>query len=520
LTSTTEKAVLREWIAILDFGSQYTRLIARRIREASVFCEVLSPRSAATRLGDPGLRGVVLSGGPRSIDDEGAPGLPPEVLNCGVPVLGICYGMQLLARELGGTVTRHRGQREYGLARLKVEAGGLFDELAGEIDVWMSHGDLVEVPPPGATVTGRSAGTPCAAFHHPERRIYALQFHPEVSHTPQGPRILDSFLDDVCDCSRDWKMGFFAEESIRQIEETVGDRSVLCAVSGGVDSSVATALVAKAVGSRLHPVFVDHGLHRNLKEVHGVLDVLEEAAGVVIQRVDAASVFLDALDGVTDPERKRRIIGETFIRVFEKEARSIGDVSLLVQGTLYPDVIESAGSETAARIKTHHNVGGLPENMDLDLLEPLRELFKDEVRLLGQELGLPRSLVQRQPFPGPGLAVRTLGAITADRLTILRGADDIFRTLLRESGLHDETWQSFAVILPVRSVGVMGDARTYEEVIALRAVTSVDGMTADWARLPHDFLAECSRRIINEVPGVNRVTYDITSKPPGTIEWE
>jgi GMP synthase (glutamine-hydrolysing) len=385
----------------------------------------------------------------------------------------------------------------------------------------MSHADSVDRVPDGAHVIAHSTSALCAGFELRERKIYAIQFHLEVSHTPRGREILGRFLRDVCGCSGAWEMGSFVENSLARIRDEVGDRQALCAVSGGVDSSVAAMLVGRAIGARLHPIFVDHGLHRDLDEVRRVLDTLASRTGADVHWVDASERFLSRLAGVTDPEEKRKIIGETFIRVFEQEAKRIGDVSILVQGTLYPDVIESSvGHYSAARIKTHHNVGGLPEHMDFAILEPLRDLFKDEVRDAGRELGLPDDLVNRHPFPGPGLAVRILGEITPERIRKVRSADKVFRTLLRERGLHDETWQAFPVLLPVRSVGVMGDGRTYEEAIVLRAVTSVDGMTADWARLPHEFLAECSSRIINEVDGVNRVAYDITSKPPGTIEWE
>jgi GMP synthase (glutamine-hydrolysing) len=413
------------------------------------------------------------------------------------------------------------GHREYGPAVLDTAGEGLLAGLGERLDVWMSHGDVVDSPPPGGAVLASSRGAPVAAFAVPDRRVWAIQFHPEVHHTPRGREILERFLHEVCGCARDWEMGSFVERSVAGIRSRVGDRQALCAVSGGVDSSVAAALVGRAIGERLHPIFVEHGLHRDLDDVRRILDTLAENTGADVHWVDASERFLTRLAGVTDPELKRKIIGETFIRVFEEEASRIGHVDLLVQGTLYPDVIESSvGHHAAAKIKTHHNVGGLPEHMDLELLEPLRDLFKDEVREVGEELDLPRDLVHRHPFPGPGLAVRILGEITSDRLSKLRAADIIFRDLLRETGLYDETWQAFPVLLPVRSVGVMGDGRTYEEAIVLRAVTSVDGMTADWARLPHDFLAECSRRIINEVPGINRVAYDITSKPPGTIEWE
>ncbi len=511
----------REWIAVLDFGAQYVQLIARRIREAKVYCEILRPERFDEVRDDPNLRGVVLSGGPASIDEPGAPSLPASVLERGLPILGICYGMQLLARDLGGHVVGAVGRREYGPARLDVDAAGLLGSRGASLDVWMSHGDHVDRLPPGARILAETPGCPIAAFDIPSRRIYAIQFHPEVSHTPRGAELLARFLFDACGCEPTWEMGSFAARSIEWIRERVGDREAICAVSGGVDSSVAAALVGSAIHGRLHPIFVDHGLHRNLDEVRAILELLERTTGARTLWVDAQDRFLGRLAGVTDPEAKRKIIGETFVRVFEEESSRLGEVSILVQGTLYPDVVESSvGHHASARIKTHHNVGGLPEDMRLELLEPLRDLFKDEVRRVGEELGLPREVVQRQPFPGPGLAVRVLGEITRARLETLRRADEIFRGLLRSWDLESATWQAFPVLLPVRSVGVMGDGRTYDEVICLRAVTSQDGMTADWARLPHDFLAECSRRIINEVAGVNRVAYDITSKPPGTIEWE
>ena len=511
----------REWIAVLDYGSQTTQLIARRIREARVYCEILAPTNAAA-LARPGLKGIVLSGGPASITEPGAPDLPPGILERNPPILGICYGLQILARALGGNVVPAKGgKREYGPARLQVIESGFLGAREEALDVWMNHGDHVEAVPPGVRVLASTPGCPVAAFEWKERGIFAIQFHPEVSHTPRGGEILHRFLFDICGCKPTWEMGSFVHDTVRAIRARVGDREAICAVSGGVDSSVAVALVGTAIGSKLHPIFVDHGLHRNLDEVRAILEILEGKTGARVTWIDAAERFLERLKGVDDPEEKRRRIGETFIRVFEEEARRLGGVSILVQGTLYPDVIESSvGHHAAARIKTHHNVGGLPEKMHLEVLEPLRDLFKDEVRHVGEELGLPKEVVQRQPFPGPGLAVRVLGFVTPERVETLRKADGIFRTLLREWNLERETWQAFPVLLPVKSVGVMGDFRTYEETICLRAVTSQDGMTADWAKLPHPFLAECSRRIINEVPGVNRVVYDITSKPPGTIEWE
>lgn len=511
----------REWIAILDYGSQFTQLIARRIRESKVYCEILSAEAGEAALTDPGLRGVVLSGGPASIYEPNAPDLPRGLLDSKIPVFGICYGFHLLTRALGGKVIAEHGKREYGPAEVKVEESGFLGGAGERFNVWMSHADYAETPPPEARVLAGSSSCPIAAFDIPSRRILALQFHPEVSHTPRGIEFIRHFLFDVCRCSPTWEMGSFVEHSVDWIRRRTEGREAICAVSGGVDSSVAAALVGTAIHGRLHPIFVDHGLHRNLAEVRSILDLLEERTGAKTIWVDASARFIEKLQGVIDPEEKRKIIGELFIRVFEEEARRLGGVQLLVQGTLYPDVIESSvGHKTAARIKTHHNVGGLPERMDLELLEPLRDLFKDEVRGVGSELGLPDAVVHRQPFPGPGLAVRILGEVTKSRLERLRHADEVFRGLLRSWNLERETWQAFPVLLPVRTVGVMGDGRTYDEVICLRAVTSQDGMTADWARLPHDFLAECSRRIINEVSGINRVAYDITSKPPGTIEWE
>jgi GMP synthase (glutamine-hydrolysing) len=519
-TSTPSTSTHTEWIAILDYGSQYTQLIARRVREAHVYCEILRHDDTA-KLDDPSLKGIILSGGPASIDAPGAPRLLPEILERGVPVLGICYGMQLLTRHLGGEVVKGSYGREYGPARLTTVSESLFRGLDPSLPVWMSHGDRIEKLPRGARVLARSEEGAVAAFHVPERKVFALLFHPEVTHTKSGAEILAQFLKDECACRLDWEMRSFVAHAIERIRLQVGSRGALCAVSGGVDSSVAAALVGRAIGPKLVPVFVDHGLHRDLDEEEAHLTALEKATGCRVRRVQAASEFLAHLRGVTDPEEKRRIVGETFIRVFEREARSLGNVEVLVQGTLYPDVIESSvAHHSAARIKTHHNVGGLPADMDLELLEPLRELFKDEVRQVGEELGLPQKLVHRHPFPGPGLAVRVIGEITPERLATLRACDRVFRELLRASGLHDTIWQAFAVLLPVRSVGVMGDGRTYEETLVLRAVNSSDGMTADWSRLPVELLAECARRIINEVSGVNRVLYDITSKPPGTIEWE
>ncbi len=511
---------MREIIVILDYGSQYTQLIARRVRELQIYAEILPWNVPASRLLDLKPRGLILSGGPNSVYDEGAPGLGPMVFEAQVPVLGICYGMQLLAHALGGGVMPGT-LREYGPGRIALaqDAGALFAGLPDELDVWMSHGDAVKSLPAGFQALAYSEGGVLAAMADPERRYYGLQFHPEVSHTPQGIEILWRFLFEICGCRGGWTPESFVEATTLRIREQVGAGGVVCGLSGGVDSAVTAALVHRAVGDQLTSIFVDTGMLRR-GEVNEVEDAFREALGMQLVRVDAGPRFLAALQGVTDPESKRRIIGEQFIRVFEEEAARLSGVKFLAQGTIYPDVIESAGSATARRIKSHHNVGGLPEVMQLALVEPLRELFKDEVRAVGSALGLPDSLVWRHPFPGPGLAVRILGEVTAERVATLQAADAIFLEELRAAGIYREVAQAFAVLLPVRSVGVMGDGRTYADVIALRAVTTGDFMTADWARLPYDLLGKVSNRIVNEVAGVNRVVYDVSSKPPATIEWE
>jgi len=521
---------MTETIVILDFGSQYSQLIARRVREAQVYSELLpwdAPEDAVMTL-EP--RGFILSGGPRSVYDPGAPYLPEYVVRSGVPVLGICYGMQALTQALGGKVAA-AGKREYGPAVFTVLKESRLLKPDDDPRVWMSHGDRIEQPPEGFSILAKTANSPIAAIGNAEKGYYGLQFHPEVKHTPAGTMILRRFVLEVCGCQGDWSAQSIIDRAVRRIREQVGDARVLSAVSGGVDSSVATALVQKAVDDQLTAVFVDTGLMRK-DEGLWVEQAFRENLGAKLVTINAIGEFFSNLDGVTAPEEKRRIIGETFIRLFETTAHKLGDPPFLVQGTIYPDVVESRAPERnhAHRIKTHHNVGGLPEEMDFSLVEPLRYLFKDEVRVVGEALGLPPELVWRQPFPGPGLAVRCLGVLTLDRVEKLRAADAIFTEELTRAGLlrfrggaDDEdtgTAQAFAVLLPVKAVGVMGDQRTYEEVIALRAVTTEDFMTADWARLPYDLLARVANRIVNEVQGVNRVVYDITSKPPGTIEWE
>ncbi len=505
-------------ILILDFGSQYTQLIARRIREMQVFCEIY-PYNYPIADYPQSLRGIILSGGPASVLDPRAPIASKQIFELGVPILGICYGLQLIAHTLGGKVVRSK-VREYGAATLKPEGKSiLFRSLAGQYQVWMSHADTVVQVPPGFKKIGRTESVDFAAIENPSRQIYAVQFHPEVIHTKPGKMILRNFLFKICRCKREWTTANFITSTVDSIRQQTVDGKVLCALSGGVDSSVCTALVSRAVGKNLHCVFVDNGLLRK-EEALQVRQAFQNWDMNFIS-VDASSEFLSQLAGVIDPEQKRKVIGKVFIDIFQREAEKIGQVEFLVQGTLYPDLIESRSFKgPSATIKSHHNVGGLPETMHLKLIEPLKELFKDEVRRLGRDLGLPESLVNRHPFPGPGLAVRVLGEVTQTRLNLLREADHIFISHLRQSGWYDKVWQAFCVLLPVQSVGVMGDERTYENVLALRAVTSLDGMTADWAKLPQDFLAKVSNEIINKVRGINRVVYDISSKPPATIEWE
>jgi GMP synthase (glutamine-hydrolysing) len=516
-------------ILILDFGAQYTQLIARRVRELGVYCEIRpwDVGDAEVRAFAP--RGVILSGGPESVTDRNAPRAPAAVFELGVPVLGICYGMQTMAAQLGGRVTPS-SEREFGYAEVTVTgASRLLDHLedrrdaAGRalLDVWMSHGDRVAQLPPGFTATAATGTIPCAAMSDERRRFYGVQFHPEVTHTAQGTRVLERFVREICATDALWSVGNIIEDLTARARARIGAGRVLLGLSGGVDSSVVAALLHRAVGEQLVCVFVDHGLLR-LGEAQQVTSTFAEHLGVRVVHVDAGARFLAALAGVTDPEQKRKIIGRTFIEVFDEQAHKLSGVEFLAQGTIYPDVIESAGARTgkAHVIKSHHNVGGLPERMHLKLIEPLRELFKDEVRRIGLELGLPPAMVHRHPFPGPGLAVRILGEVRREYAELLRRADAIFIEELRRHDLYERVSQAFAVFLPVRSVGVMGDARRYDYVIALRAVETVDFMTAHWARLPYEFLEHVSRRIVNEVPGISRVVYDITGKPPATIEWE
>jgi len=511
-------------VLIVDYGSQFTQLIARRVREAHVYCEIHPPGRDLAWVRAFAPVGIILSGGPNSVYDEGAPGADPGLTELGVPVLGICYGMQVLAHVTGGTVRPH-GRREYGRAEIEVLADdGLFAGFpAGTTTpVWMSHGDRVEVPPGDWRVLARSGNTPVAAFAHRTRPVYGVQFHPEVAHTPRGAELIHNFLFRICGAKPTWTPGRFVQDAIAEIREKVGDRRAICGLSGGVDSAVAAALVYRAIGERLTSIFVDHGLLRAGERAQ-VERTFGTELGMDLRVVDASALFLEKLAGVEDPEEKRRRIGHTFIDVFEAEARKVGgDVGFLVQGTLYPDVIESFSPRggPSVTIKTHHNVGGLRPDLPFALVEPLRELFKDEVRQVGRELGLPEEIVRRHPFPGPGLAVRILGAVTPERVATLQRADDIYLEEIRRAGLYDQIWQAFAVLLPVRSVGVMGDGRTYANVVALRAVTSRDGMTADWYPFPPDVLAAIATRVTNEVPGVNRVVYDVSSKPPATIEWE
>ncbi|HLY82256.1 MAG TPA: glutamine-hydrolyzing GMP synthase [Acidimicrobiales bacterium] len=509
-------------VLVVDFGAQYAQLIARRVREAHVYSEIVPHTITASKLASHRPAGVILSGGPKSVHVEGAPSLDPAIYDAGVPVLGICYGAQLVAQQLGGTVTR-TGRGEYGRTQLALASSGgppsvIFSKVPPAFDVWMSHSDSITTVPPGFRATASTSDVPVAALEDRSRQVYGVQFHPEVVHTHGGQDILKSFLYDVCGCRPVWTMTSVIEASVEAIRRQIGTERVICGLSGGVDSAVAAALVHKAVGGQLTCVFVDTGLLR-AGEADQVVQTFREQFNVDLVHVKAADRFLDALHDVIDPERKRKVIGETFIRVFEEAAADLGDARFLVQGTLYPDIIES-GTKDAARIKSHHNVGGLPEDMQFELVEPLRNLFKDEVRAVGEELGLPEEVVWRQPFPGPGLAVRIVGTITPERVAILRAADAIVVEEIRRAGLYRELWQSFAVLPVVRTVGVMGDERTYAYPIVVRAVTSDDAMTADWARLPYEVLERLSSRIINEVPGINRVAFDITSKPPGTIEWE
>jgi GMP synthase (glutamine-hydrolysing) len=506
-------------VLVVDFGAQYAQLIARRVREARVYSEIVPRSMPLADMLAKRPKGIIFSGGPASVHVDGAPSIDPAIYDAGVPVLGICYGAQLVALQLGGEV-RRTGGGEYGrTVTTKVDTGSpLFKTFRQDEQVWMSHGDAISAAPDGFTVTATTAGAPVAALEDRDRAVYGVQFHPEVVHTERGQEVLRAFLFDVCDCRPTWTNTNIIDEAIAEVRAQVGSERVICGLSGGVDSAVAAALVHRAVGDQLTCVFVDTGLLR-LDEGEQVEETFRRQFHVDLVHVKAADRFVDALAGVTEPEGKRKIIGETFIRVFEETASDLADARFLVQGTLYPDIVESGGADNAT-IKSHHNVGGLPDDMRFELVEPLRNLFKDEVRAIGGELGLPDEIVWRQPFPGPGLAVRIIGEVTPERLDTLRRADAVVTEEIRRAGLQREIWQSFAVLPAVRTVGVMGDDRTYEYPVIVRAVTSEDAMTADWARLPHDLLERIASRIINEVPGVNRVAYDITSKPPGTIEWE
>ncbi len=520
-------------ILILDFGSQYTQVIARRIRECQVYSEIIRFDTSAPDVAALKPKGLILSGGPSSVYDKGAPQIDPEIFSLGVPVLGICYGLMLMAHHLGGRVV-FTGRREYGAGVLHVKAGSEFlDDLGEQLDVWNSHGDEVTALPKGFRVAGTTEGCDFAAVEDPQRKLYGLQFHPEVAHTPRGREILQNFLFHICHCAMDWTMGSFIEEACARVRKQVGDQKVVLGLSGGVDSSVTAALLHKAIGEQLTCIFVNNGLLR-AREEEVVQRVFGENFHVCLKYVDASDRFLALLKGVTDPETKRKLIGNEFIKVFQHATEELleeeqrngerkhGGYKFLAQGTLYPDVIESVSIQgnPAQVIKSHHNVGGLPEKMHFELVEPVRQLFKDEVRQAGLQLGLPKEIVYRQPFPGPGLAVRILGEVTPERLSILRDADTIVQSEMEAADWYYKVWQSFAVLLPVQSVGVMGDQRTYENTVVLRIVESQDGMTADWVRLPYELLARISSRISNEVKGVNRVCYDISSKPPSTIEWE
>jgi GMP synthase (glutamine-hydrolysing) len=509
-----------EKILILDFGSQVTQLIARRIREQSVYCEIHPYNIALDRIREYAPKGIVLSGGPASVYDEGAPHCDAQIFGIGVPILGICYGMQLMTHMLGGRVERSQN-REYGRAVMELDdISDLFAGFASSAEIWMSHGDRIEVMPDGFQRISHTEHCPVAAMKDAKRGFFGVQFHPEVVHTPRGDEILGNFLFAVCDCRPVWTMANFIETAIEDIRRKVGNGNVICALSGGVDSSVVAVLIHKAIGDQLNCIFVNNGLLRK-GEAEKVVNLFTRHFKINLDYVDATDRFLEKLAGVTDPEQKRKIIGNEFIYLFEEESKKMGRVDYLAQGTLYPDVIESVSTKgPSAVIKSHHNVGGLPDKMDLKLLEPVRELFKDEVRLLGKELGMPDEVIHRQPFPGPGLAIRCIGELSKEKLEILREADAIVLDEIRKAGLYRDIWQSFAILLPVRTVGVMGDARTYDYTIALRAVNSLDGMTADWVKLPYEILGKISSRIINEVKGVNRVVYDISQKPPSTIEWE
>ncbi len=522
-----EEPLNRQMIVILDFGSQYSELIARRIRETQVYSEVLSYRTTAEQLRQLNPKGIILSGGPSSVYDAGAPLSDPEIWDLGIPVLGVCYGMQLMVQQLGGNVVRAK-RGEYGKASLVIDdPTDLLTNVEDGSTMWMSHGDSCEALPTGFEILAHTENTPGAAIAHHQRKLYGVQFHPEVIHSVCGLALIRNFVYHICDCEPTWTTAAFVEESIREIRARVGEKRVLLALSGGVDSSTLAFLLHKAIGDQLTCMFIDQGFMRK-GEPEGLVKLFQEQFHIPVEYVMARDRFLAQIDGITDPEEKRRRIGHEFIRVFEEESKRLGPFDYLAQGTLYPDVIESAdtnvdpktGERVAVKIKSHHNVGGLPKDLRFKLVEPLRKLFKDEVRKVGRSIGLPEEIVRRHPFPGPGLAIRIIGEVTAERLNILRDADFIVRDEIQQQGMYHDFWQAFAVLLPVRSVGVMGDQRTYAYPIVLRLINSEDGMTADWSRVPYDLLETISNRIVNEVKGVNRVVYDITSKPPGTIEWE
>lgn len=511
---------LQEVILIIDFGSQYTQLIARRVREANVFSEIFPHSISVKKILEINPKAIILSGGPMSVYDADSPQVDPQIFNLGVPVLGICYGLQLIAKTLNGMVEKSE-DREYGRAVLSIKnESELFAGIKKESKVWMSHGDKVTRLPDGFDTIANSDNSPYCAISNEEKKIFGVQFHPEVIHTEEGKKIIRNFLFEICKCKGDWNSENFIEQSIKEIKEKVQKDNVICALSGGVDSTVAAILLQKAIGKQLYCIHIDNGLMRK-NESKKISKLFNEEFNLQLSHVDASELFLSKLKGISDPEIKRKIIGNTFIEVFEKEAKKIPDAKFLVQGTLYPDVIESVQVKgKSVTIKTHHNVGGLPEKMKLQLIEPFRELFKDEVRNVGRSLNIPSQFIERHPFPGPGLAVRILSDVTKEKLSLLREADEIFIEEIKLAGLYNDIWQAFAVLLPVQSVGVMGDSRTYENVLALRAVTSIDGMTADWFHFDHSFLANVSNKIINKVKGINRVVYDISSKPPSTIEWE
>lgn len=525
--SSNEPFLDRQMIVILDFGSQYSELIARRIRETQVYSEVLSYRTTAENLRQINPKGIILSGGPNSVYDNGAPHCDPEIWKLGIPVLGVCYGMQLMVQQLGGGVERAK-RAEYGKASILIDdPTDLLTNVENESTMWMSHGDSCTQLPEGFEILAHTENTPCAAIAHHNKKLYGVQFHPEVVHSVGGLALIRNFVYHICGCQPTWTTEAFVEESVREIRAKVGDKRVLLALSGGVDSSTLAFLLHKAIGDQLTCMFIDQGFMRKY-EPERLVKLFQEQFHIHVEYVNARERFLEAIAGVTDPEEKRKRIGHEFIQVFEEESKRLGPFDYLAQGTLYPDVIESAdtnvdpktGERVAVKIKSHHNVGGLPKDLRFKLVEPLRKLFKDEVRKVGRSIGLPEEIVQRQPFPGPGLAIRILGEVTAERLNILRDADLIVRQEINRQGFYHQLWQAFAVLLPIRSVGVMGDQRTYAYPVVLRFVSSEDGMTADWARVPYDLLEVISTRIVNEVKGVNRVVYDITSKPPGTIEWE